>query len=1215
MCDAAMIFEYGLVGAFDTVASMRGEDVAIVTPTASTSDDAASDVCSEDSMNGISYSEIQFSALALSCQLSNRFGVCRGDRVLIVCGGHVAAEIVAMIACLRIGAVFVPLDDTWFLTPSLGRVREIVGDCAPHAAIVAAEDDSNFRIHGLNEVNLHRCAPLFPNGTIVEWDASISDAAMSFIRNSYKEALNAPIYVMYTSGSTGCPKGVMGSHKGLINRICWQYKHYPWAPREVICRRTPLTFVDAMAEIFSPLLAAIPIWCPSLGMFKEGGLCGIAHEANSVGVTRIILLPSQLDAACRTNRQLGVVWPNLMHVSISGEECPMALIKLCKSVLPNVTLVNMYGSTEVSGDVTFVELCNPKTSHLVNVIPEKPLCVPIGTALPGNYLYVVSFDPLIQAYVEVPEGSIGELLVIGIHVTHGYFNNEEFSEAKYLNRPWTHLRLNGFKDVEDYGTAFLTGDLVLRTLTESTEGTAFCYYYMGRRDRVTKIRGVRVDLDEIERNILSVLEISAGISVLRFNVPGNLAEDRDYTILLLCIECEIAQQLCFETGYSIKEFLRIKLIGEFVPNFVLPMTAFPRTESNKIDRPQLLVEATKMYDSLLKFTSDKKKESKTLESLNESAKYILSIFKDALPYMALAVVENMLFTELEVLNSFGGKVGNDYFFTLTFFQMGGDSISAVPVLYRLRKFFQSLEIDLPENPLMYSIAMLAARTGALQSLGGDELGNTSERDQDKSVVLAFDNEISLTRNSPSLGMKRNFMQMSSLSSCDANLPQNCKMVSTVNYLDRRKFSCSSVPFMSESISLLRNFRCATVISWSRKFQKCVDSAPLIVSFGLGNHSVKNEHTCVLYIGSHFGDYCALDSETGEILWRLCLGEHIEGSGVYAETFDSAGIRRSVIVVASYKGIDKDCSSTCARPISRQEGTLGSVWCIDAKAGDIFWVVDTPGEVKGTPLLLQIEKLLIVGAHDGYVYCICLLTGTILCRSDCGGAVFAAPVFRDSGDIYVATTNGVLHAMHLSVSEQCSALSLRWSFNVGGGVFAVPIVDRFGTFCRLLLCTTSGEILQLEDKYNGSHDLILLWKVHISSSPIFSSPSVVPHVDLADTSRMVIFGSHDGYLRCLTTLSGALQWELFLGSVVFSSPFCEHVCLNGATKIVCAAATAAGVFFLVDVRLGMILGKIDLNGEIYSSPVIFKNKVYIGCRNNNVYCLDIIDVVDESSSVV
>ena len=158
-------------------------------------------------------------------------------------------------------------------------------------------------------------------------------------------------------------QGVIGSYGGLINRIVWQFKTFPFDQGEVVMRRTPMTFIDSLAEIYCPLLAAVPLWVPSKELLQSGGLAAIAESADAAGVSRITCLPTQLSSAMRVCPDIGNTWQSLKIVHISGEACPYSVIKQFQSIFPNTVLVNVYGSTEVAGDVSFAVLAGPHGPH------------------------------------------------------------------------------------------------------------------------------------------------------------------------------------------------------------------------------------------------------------------------------------------------------------------------------------------------------------------------------------------------------------------------------------------------------------------------------------------------------------------------------------------------------------------------------------------------------------------------------------------------------------------------------------------------------------------------------------------------------------------------------------------------------------------------------------------------------------------------------------
>ena len=168
-------------------------------------------------------------------------------------------------------------------------------------------------------------------------------------------SLRDPLYVICTSGSTSSGQGqqksgkaVLQTHGGLLNRIQWQWETFPFvqqmrrnigfaetnvlldadglpptARNDMVVRRTPLSFVDSICEIFASLLAGVPLYCPSSQLLRREGLAGILDEAEHVGATRISCLPSQLSQMLRIGKK-SASWPwmSLNVAIVSGEPCP-----------------------------------------------------------------------------------------------------------------------------------------------------------------------------------------------------------------------------------------------------------------------------------------------------------------------------------------------------------------------------------------------------------------------------------------------------------------------------------------------------------------------------------------------------------------------------------------------------------------------------------------------------------------------------------------------------------------------------------------------------------------------------------------------------------------------------------------------------------------------------------------------------------------------------
>ncbi|MEL4898615.1 amino acid adenylation domain-containing protein [Crocosphaera sp. Alani8] len=161
-------------------------------------------------------------------------------------------------------------------------------------------------------------------------------------------------YVIYTSGSSGRPKGVLGKIRGLVNRLHWMWEKLPFADDEVCAQKTSISFVDHVAEIFSPLLQGIPlIIVPDKIRGDVLALMNLLKEKN---ITRIVLVPSLLKAMIHSSPEKLSELHRLKYVFCSGEALPLSLAEEFHKNLGSARLFNLYGSSEVTADVTYFEV-------------------------------------------------------------------------------------------------------------------------------------------------------------------------------------------------------------------------------------------------------------------------------------------------------------------------------------------------------------------------------------------------------------------------------------------------------------------------------------------------------------------------------------------------------------------------------------------------------------------------------------------------------------------------------------------------------------------------------------------------------------------------------------------------------------------------------------------------------------------------------------------
>jgi len=388
------------------------------------------------------------------------------------------------------------------------------------------------------------------------------------------------------------------------------------------------------------------------------------------------------------------------------------------------------------------------------------------------------------------------------------------------------------------------------------------------------------------------------------------------------------------------------------------------------------------------------------------------------------------------------------------------------------------------------------------------------------------------------------------------------------------------------------------VKWSVPLIKCVDAAPLLIVAPTHEHATDTTttttitttnttttittasatpHPHLVIIGSHGGDVIAVSGTNGAVVWTLQLGEHIEAAAVADST-------ASRVFVGTFSGQDVDGFKS-KRPV--EETGLGCVWCIDALRGEILWHYVTAGEIKGSAFV--VGECVFVGAYDGHLHQLRASDGTFIAKYACGGSIYATPVLSsDEKCIFVATTAGTLTQFAYKGGEE--KLTRFLPSIKTAAIFATPAVTPGG---GLLVSTTDGS-MTLYSTSDSKSRLKHTWTQALSDKPFFSSPCVVR--DEQDELCGLI-ASHDGHLRLFDAKNGTLRWSENTNNLAqFASP-----CLLYPN--ICISATVAGDVVVSTICNGQVLASVTLPGEVFSSPVCVGNCVYVGCRDDRLYCLE------------
>ena len=442
-------------------------------------------------------------------------------------GTKTSDTIIGMVGIIQSGKAYLPLDRTY----PAERIAQMIED-AGISYIVCDESEAEF----FAEFGLTTLA--------VPGAVSIEHASDSILPGA-----GELVALLYTSGSTGVPKGVCMTHSGMLNLINHQLQNSKATRHLNNLLFSHLSFDASFQEIFVNL--------------TSGGTLHIIDEAIRLDATRLltyieqahiarifipyVVLQYLTEAARHANR-----YPqSLIEITTGGE-----LLKVTPTIrdfflhMPDCTLVNVYGPTETSIWVTDLRLTGD-----ASLWPDIPT---IGKPIGNADIFLLD-----ENMNEVPSGNVGEIYIGGINVSKGYLNRDELTRERYIQ--WEDSGGKGRR-------LYRTGDLGKVLKNGEIE-------FHGRADHQVKIRGNRVELGEIEVCLASLSYVAQNVVIAREDIVGSKR-----LVAYLIAEDGVPHDLS-----KIREHLARHLPDYMIPSAFVWLESFPKTTSGKIDRLALPV--------------------------------------------------------------------------------------------------------------------------------------------------------------------------------------------------------------------------------------------------------------------------------------------------------------------------------------------------------------------------------------------------------------------------------------------------------------------------------------------------------------------------------------------------------------------------------------------------------------------------------------------------
>jgi iturin family lipopeptide synthetase C len=550
----------------------------------------------------LTYNQLNRQVRQLAALLKAR-GAIKGTIVPIM-GRRQIEIVIGILGILNTGGVYLPIDAT---NPE-DRIKYIIKDSNAYMVLTQTH------LIDKNRETLSHLA----RGKIIDIEESSIFSADSLEPDMKHIYPGDPAYIIYTSGTTGKPKGVMIRHQAFVNYITWADRFYVRNEAVNFPLFTSISFDLTMTSIFTPIISGNAVM-----LYRDDDkkiLIERIVDENNVGVIK--LTPSHLYLL----KYKKIAQSRIKRFIVGGEELHRQLARdIYTNCGGNIEIYNEYGPTETTVGC-MIHQFNPDT--------DNRSAVPIGIPSGNSQIYIL--DGNLEV---VPKGVIGEIYISGDGVACGYINRPELTAEKFVKNPFVPGK-----------RMYRSGDLA-RWLPHGL------IEFLGREDNQVKIRGNRIELEEIEHCLLTcenVKEAVVGVSVDSEGVKSLAAyfvpaKEIDLTTLRTHVAANLPEHM--------------------MPHYFVQLDEIPRTASGKIDRDSLPEPGGRIMN-----------EEQYEAPGTESEKKLVEVWEEVLGVTGVGINDN-------------------------FFGIGGDSIKSIQVAARLMKY--NMKVDISDLFLYQTIGQLS----------------------------------------------------------------------------------------------------------------------------------------------------------------------------------------------------------------------------------------------------------------------------------------------------------------------------------------------------------------------------------------------------------------------------------------------------------------------------------------------------------------------------
>lgn len=1147
-------------------------------------------------------------------------GLGRGDAIALALPRS-AASVAWLFAIWRTGAVYMPLEHT---TPA-DYLATLVRHARAQLVIrAAAANGTTPSVECLGTL-----AELAPTGLARRSGAASLPAGCA--------------YLMYTSGSTGSPKGVLGSARGLLARVEWQWRAYPFefeydetGGGEAVAHKTSLGFVDHLAEVVGSVLGGCRLIVLADAVTREPA--ALLRALSRARASRVVVVPALLQvwlelAERGAGGEAAAALAGLRLVACSGDALPTALCARFAALAPNASLVNLYGSTECTADVTAFQ-CVARGGRLAAALGAARLA-PIGAPLGGVRVFVVlrrlDGDGGASGGAEgggaEAGGGRGEICVAGALCAYGYLDDAVLSARAFAplspadlvaGCPWpagapldsVWLRTGDVGEL----LAFQTGEP--RAVQSQSHGdggagaaapAGAVLSWSGRLDEQLKVDGARVEPRQVE----AALGAQAGVrlaAVVGWTPPTESGGDG---ALLLLAFVQPADDALDESGWAalraaLREALERCLPAHARPSHVLRARALPLTRSGKLDRLQLRRDVSARLGGLdlaeveAETGTEAEAEAGMAAEAGAETRGLRARVRGALLRLSPAFAELAAAAALaaepgERPQSAAAGARARPLSAAVCARVDGCALSALGigslgVASLVHALWQEgwalpMEVLLDEACSVDTICQHATRRAQAPAgaAAADGAADGAARDELPGHFVA-----ALGTQPP--GHSAASGTLSALAHWRAD-------AGTVHEPTRPPLALAS----AAELSALRPYARADARArwrlgsrdavaaapprwWARANERGGDFTDALADGG-GGERAPGEMTRSAALSA-----CGYTRPLAPCLSLLLAWQHASAKCVDA----------SALIVERPADGNEDAGPAQAPPpdaVCYIGSHSGEVVALALASGALLWSARLPDRVEASAAASSDGALVFVGCYDGCVYALHARTGELAWRQETGGEVKAtacvAPAAGGGEAVWVGSFDRHVYALraeHAAGSTPSSA-ALLLRHDMGGAVYASATLLRAADAPSgrpLVVCASLGGRLVAFDALA----LAPVWVVELGCA-VFASPRV------DGRARRVLVGGVDGSLRALDVVSGARAWACECGGPVFATPCVHRAEGGGAARYF--ASSQAGHLLCVDAD-GRVLWRARGPGGGHSAPSTAGDVVVIGAPDGRLALL-------------